>query len=295
MLQLGGKFGYRLLRLLSRDPARAKHQGCSRASDAGPPSAAEGIAKLEQCLGPAVWEELRGRTVLDFGCGRGAEAVATALRGAERVYGLDIQRDCLAAARDLARREGVEDRCTFLHAADDREAVDEIAGQIDRAWSLDAFEHYADPAATLAEQFRLLSPAGRLLVAFGPPWHNPYGAHLRFFTRVPWVHLWFREETIMQVRGLYRDDGARRFEEVPGGLNRLTVRRFEELARESGFEIERLRAVPLSRRLMRLDERWDRWLTPGGLREFFTSTVVCTLRKPAAAPAASECLVAAAT
>jgi len=39
----------------------------------------------------------------------------------------------------------------------------------------------------------------------------------------------FSEKTIMNVRSLYRNDGARKYEEVENGLNKMTVGKFEEL------------------------------------------------------------------
>ena len=93
-----------------------------------------------------------------------------------------------------------------------------------------------------------------------------------YFCRVPWVHFLFREETIMKVRAQYRSDGARRFEEVAGGLNRMTVARAEELLRHSGFHLESLEAIPI--------RGWTWLVRNRKLREFFTSVVRCTARKP---------------
>ena len=65
------------------------------------------------------------------------------------------------------------------------------------------------------------------------------------FTRLPWVSLLFHERTVMNVRSRYRSDGARRYEDVEGGLNRMSVTRFERLMRESGLQIQSLRLFPV--------------------------------------------------
>ena len=69
------------------------------------------------------------------------------------------------------------------------------------------------------------------------------------------------------------------FNEVAGGLNQMTVRKFVNLVAASDFDIEQFRAVPIAR-LRRLSNP----LT----RELFTSTVRCRLvPRPAAAVAAA--------
>ena len=81
-------------------------------------------------------------------------------------------------------------------------------------------------------------------------------------------------------RSDFKSDGATRFNEVAGGLNQMTVRKFVNLVAASDFDIEQFRAVPIAR-LRRLSNP----LT----RELFTSTVRCRLvPRPAAAVAAAQ-------
>lgn len=56
-----------------------------------------------------------------------------------------------------------------------------------------------------------------------------------------------------------------------GGLNQMTIRRFERILQASPFVVEELELVPI-RRMRPLHNR----LT----REFLTATVRCKLRKP---------------
>jgi SAM-dependent methyltransferase len=274
-LKLGGQFGYWLLRGLCNLPIAPPE------NDA-PPGSSQGKAKLERLLGPEVWKEFKGRRVLDFGCGHGAEAVAVAQHGAQRVYGIDIQEPRLDAARLLAETCGVADRCVFLNADTELDAIAELAGTIDCAYSLDAFEHYGRPDLILQQFQELLAPGGRLLISFGPPWKHPYGCHMRYFCLWPWIHLLFEEETILAVRARYRDDGARRFEDVDGGLNRMTLDRFLELVAASAFELELFRPIPLSTRFVSGPQFWHPLCTNEWTREYLTSVVLCGLRKPSA-------------
>ena len=272
--KLGGAIGYWLLKAIS------KPRSAVAASNESQDDGLRGAEKLERFLGNQVWEEFAGQRVLDFGCGSGGEAVAAAHSGAEFVYGVDIQDSRLEAARRLAEKAGVADRCRFLNAATEADEISALEGTLDCAYSIDSFEHYERPEQILEQIHRLLAPGGRLLISFGPPWKNPYGSHMWFFNRWPWIHLAFREETIMAVRSLYRADGARKFEEVDGGLNRMTLQRFLRLVESSPFELDRFRPVPLSSRFVNRPAAWQRLAANRWLREYLTSVVLCRLTKP---------------
>lgn len=216
-------------------------------------------SKLEVLLGSSLLDEVRGRDVLDFGCGEGAEAIELA-RFARSVYGLDIRPAALEIARQRALAAGVSDRCTF--------GTQPPPHSVDVIVSIDSFEHFDEPAKILETMYHLLTPGGRVVVSFGPTWYHPYGGHL--FSVFPWAHLLFGERALIRWRSDIRSDGATRFREVEGGLNQITIRAFETLVRGSSFELLQLEAVPI-RRLRRVHNR----LT----REFTTSIVRAVLRR----------------
>lgn len=54
--------------------------------------------------------DLRGKTVIDFGCGSGILSLAALLLGAEKVIGIDIDPQALQASKDNAIRNGVAER-----------------------------------------------------------------------------------------------------------------------------------------------------------------------------------------
>ena len=134
--------------------------------------------------------------------------------------------------------------------------------------SLDAFEHFSDAAGVLEAMYEQLSPGGTVLAAFGPTWLHPQGGHL--FSVFPWAHLLFTEGALMRWRADFKSDGATRFEEVEGGLNRMRIDRFESLVENSPFELDWLRLIPI-RGIGLL--RWRPF------REFGTSLVVCRLSR----------------
>lgn len=215
-------------------------------------------SKVETLLGPDVWGAIRGKVVIDFGCGTGAEAIEMARRGAGRVIGMDIRPSALERAREAAEEAGMTSRCSFCGRTD--ELADVIV-------SLDAFEHFDDPAEILRVMRRLIKPDGRVRIAFGPTWFHPYGGHL--FSVFPWAHLVFTERALIRWRSQFKSDGATRFCEVEGGLNQMTVGRFRRLLRESDFAIESFEPVPITRL-----RAFHTSLTA----EFLTAIVRCGLR-----------------
>jgi 2-polyprenyl-3-methyl-5-hydroxy-6-metoxy-1,4-benzoquinol methylase len=266
-LKLGGRLGFWALKSLAKSPVN---------ETSGPHSLKEdvtgGSAKLEQYFGHDIWTRLAGRDVLDFGCGEGKEAIAAALHGAKRVYGIDIRDVSLGIARESSTEHGVGDKCVFLNGISQNSRVREISGKLEFAYSLDSFEHFSEPKPILDQLYSLLAPGGELYISFGPPWKHPFGCHMFFLNFIPWMHFLFKEETIMAVRAGYRQDGAKRFGEVEGGLNQMTVGRFIRLAESSNFQIEKLRLIPI---------KGLTWLVRNHLtREYFTSVVQCVLKKP---------------
>lgn len=232
------------------------------------PVAYRNRSKLETLFGPDIWRELDGKTVIDYGCGAGEQAVEICRRcPAARVIGIDIREEQLRLARRRAFEAGVSSRCSFFSYSPRFRA--------DIILSIDSFEHFNDPAKILRDMSDLLWSDGRILVSFGPPWLHPKGSH---FPGPVWSNLLFTERALMEWRSRFKRDGATKFEEVEGGLNRMTIRRFEQVVPMSGFEFESLELVPI---------RKARWLHCRLTREFLTSVVRATLkrREPAVAEA----------
>src|SRR5258707_13204834 len=155
-------------------------------------------------------------------------------KGAKRVIGIDILEDALQAARQKALLAGVQDTCLF--ASSTKELADIVV-------CVDAFEHFADPAGILRIMNTLLQPPGEVLVSFGPTWYHPLGGHL--FSVFPWAHLIFTEKALIRWRSDFKADGAIRFQEVEGGLNRMTIRRFERIVESSPFRFTEFEARPI--------------------------------------------------
>lgn len=254
------KLGERLLRAASRSPDAADNP--------------EGtlLANLDNALDflhetvPGFASYVSGNAVLDFGCGWGWQAVAMAKADAESVFGLEIVQKNIQKARDLARQHDVHDIVTISD-----QLPNNLLGTFDIVLSCSSFEHFSDPAGILRQMADIVSPGGRVIISFAEPWYSPYGSHMGFFTKIPWVNLLWSEETVMKVRGSYRSDGATHYEDVQGGLNRMTLVKFERILAASQLELEWIhyyptKGLPLVHKLP-------------VIRELLTSAVACVLRK----------------
>lgn len=244
---IGGSLGYNLLKKICKDGETGWMDGSAYANK----------SKLETLLGVEFFHLIEDRIVVDFGCGLGLDSIEMAQRGARRVIGIDIQERFLSLAREQARQSNVDDRCTFSTSTDVR--ADVIV-------TVDTFEHFDDPAAVLRTMRSVIKPDGCAIVAFGCTWYHPFGGHL--FSVFPWAHLVFTEESLIRWRSDFASDGARHFGEVAGGLNQMTIQRFERIVSESPFRFEQFEALPI-RKLRLLANRMT--------REFTTTVVRCKL------------------
>ena len=215
--------------------------------------------KMQVLLGADIFDKVRDKTVIDFGCGYGDQTIELAQYGARRAIGLDIREDVLAVARSKA---------SSLPNVDFFTPQECPRADADFVISLDSFEHFTDPCGALALMYELLAPGGALLVSFGPPWFHPLGGHS--FSVFPWSHLLLSERALCRWYNETRNKKIARFEDVSGGLNRMTIASFENLVSAAAFSQASITPVPI-RALRRLHNR----LT----REFTTSVVRGILKK----------------
>lgn len=227
-------------------------------------------------------EMFQGKTVLDIGCGAGGKTLYYAARGASRVIGMDVVERYRMEAEELAGQLGHEDVFSFLC----RDAADTglEAESVDTIIMNDAMEHVARPEAVLAECARVLKKGGRLYVNF-PPYGHPYGAHLSDLISIPWVHVLFRDETLIKAYKKLAGtvpDGAERIafrigtdesgREYFSYINKMTLKRFRSIREKAPLRVEYYSEEPL-RPFLRIPARWP------VLREYLVKMAVCVFVK----------------
>lgn len=255
------RIGERILLHLSRKPGSEEYAGAT--SNYTVDNALDFPMKTI----PRFIDQIKDKTVLDFGCGPGYQAVAMVLRGAKSVVGVDINETWLDRASALATQNQCDDRVAFYEAA--RFLSDRSNQKFDVTLCCGSFEHFADPAKELANMKSMTRPGGRILITFAEPWLSPRGSHMDNFCRVPYLNILFSEKTVMAVRSRFKDDGATRYEEIRSGLNKMTLAKFERIVRNSGLTVEHqnffaTKNLPIVKGIPYL-------------REFLVSAVTCIL------------------
>ena len=135
---------------------------------------------------------LKGKVVVDFGCFDGAITSRYADAEATHVYGIDIDKDAIAKARQHHSR----DHITFLESDVKRMPLQDSS--VDVILCYDVFEHVAHPADMLHECYRILRPGGQLVIGTWG-WYHPFAPHLWSTMPVPWAHVFFSERTLLRT------------------------------------------------------------------------------------------------
>ncbi len=140
--------------------------------------------KTFQALDP-----MKGRTLLDAGCGGGRYAIPAAKAGASEVLGLDFSETMLQLGREKAAAEGVGDVCRFELGDLLTYPIEEKS--FDYAIAIGFFDYMKDPAAALGALAR--ATRRRVFVSLPKRWHvltpqryvryTYFRCYIRFYSR----------------------------------------------------------------------------------------------------------------
>ncbi|MCA3421657.1 MAG: class I SAM-dependent methyltransferase [Roseomonas sp.] len=107
-------------------------------------------------------EEVRGRTVLDIGCGSGLHSLAALRLGAARVHAIDLDRFSVETARDLLGRHAAGEAWTV-----EERSVFDMSGlpQYDIVYSWGVLHHTGAMRRAIGEAVARVVPGGLLCLA----------------------------------------------------------------------------------------------------------------------------------
>jgi SAM-dependent methyltransferase len=204
--------------------------------------------------------DVRGKRVLDFGCGYGGRTVRYAELGAASITGIEILTEMVEEARAFAASKGIA--ANFLEACGERLPFE--PDSFDVVCSYDVFEHVEDVEQCLNECWRVLAPGGKLYGVF-PPYHHPTGgSHLHgYISKSPLPNVFFSGETLMAAATELMDARQQAFRPPPlrrndplWGVNGMTIRNFETILRRLKFSSMQVAYTPL---LSPMRSGWHRW------------------------------------
>ena len=137
------------------DPAEliANHSNCGRYLD--PP--ADTVYPLEYAC--YLLGDVRGKVVVDYGCGNGENTLILASRGA-LVKAIDISPDLVALARKRIAANGLESRVEFIVGS--AYEVPVAPASVDVVFGV-AILHHLDLSQSAREVHRILKPGGRAI------------------------------------------------------------------------------------------------------------------------------------
>lgn len=205
--------------------------------------------------------DLRGKDVLDFGCGDGPLSLFLATRKSPRsVTGVDL----LASGIEHANAElavtalppGVNMR--FLQGKVEGLPVPDQS--FDILVAFDCLEHVMSPLPIFKDWCRVLRPGGRCLLEWFP-FKGPWGPHMESLIPVPWAHVLFGQRAMFRAaervydlpafvprhwdldeQGHKKPNKWRQWStfKQQGYINEMDIKSFCALAEAAGLKVSRL-------------------------------------------------------
>jgi SAM-dependent methyltransferase len=234
--------------------------------------------------------DLRGKDILDLGCGYGGRTVRYAELGARSVSANEVTERSCQEAREFAEHKNVSLEVVLAPA----EALPFHDNSFDVILSYDVLEHVCDVEESLRECLRILRPGGSMYAIF-PPFYHPTGAHFEaWLSKMPWPNVFFPCPALVDA-GKHilasRDDDFQpnplRPRDKLWCLNGVTIRKTRQILKglKAAHELE---CAPL---FSPRNRKWHAWHMKHYawvfstlrhtflLREMFTNRIVLTLTK----------------
>ena len=217
--------------------------------------------------------DVRGKVVLDIGCGWGGLCIDLAESGAKKVIGVDLTANRIEFCREnlithYSHLESViEFHCCAL-------AELELEDDVDLVVSKDTFEHVQDLRQLLLDICRVLKHNGMLMSGFGPLYYSYYGDHKATGALLPWFHLLIPEHILINRINKKRGLSLTCIKDL--GLNQLKLKEYLELFEQTPLELVFLKtngSERLASKVFRLLAKIP------FLTELFTQSIYIKMRK----------------
>ncbi|MFH1755303.1 MAG: class I SAM-dependent methyltransferase [Candidatus Latescibacterota bacterium] len=228
--------------------------------------------------------DLRGKRVLDIGCGLGGKTIAYGEGGASQVFGTDLSLEFANASASYADQRDASFVWGFF--AGDAASLPLADAAFDTVVANDTMEHFTDPVRAFSEMIRVTKPGGAIWIFF-TPYFSPLGSHLYDYIYIPWCHLIFtRRQLLKAITEIFASgegrapstnpvaDAEKVMASFDRDLNRMSVRRFFKMVKDHPSLVITYRELkPPKYNFVKALNRLPL------IRELFTGSLICRLEK----------------
>ncbi|MFN9110923.1 MAG: class I SAM-dependent methyltransferase [Bacteroidota bacterium] len=196
------------------------------------------LLQLHKKTQSGIGERVLNKKVLEIGCGHGGICVYASMNGASSVVGIDLSSEVLDIAnslksefetKQLIRKNNIQ----FIKASTENLPFED--NSFDLIIADNVFEHVEDLDATLKECKRVLVDGGILFAPTFPSILSKAGPHLKYGTKIPWLHVFFTEKAICSAlfKRAIKHPELKLFEYYEGLINKPNnfrdVRKYKDL------------------------------------------------------------------
>jgi ubiquinone/menaquinone biosynthesis C-methylase UbiE len=161
---------------------------------------------IERFSGYLSVRDLRGRSVLDLGCGYGGRTVYYAESFDAHLLGVETTEKVVKRCQEFAVHHACE-QAEFRCGTAERIPCED--NEFDAVIVMDVLEHVQDPVRSIQEVGRVLRPGGLGYFIF-PPYLGLGASHLEYITSIPGLHRIFAPDAIVEtINEFLRADSER--------------------------------------------------------------------------------------
>tara|TARA_B100000700_G_C14852639_1_gene764705 strand:+ start:228 stop:971 length:744 start_codon:yes stop_codon:yes gene_type:complete len=179
--------------------------------------------------------DFKGKTILEFGCGRGAFSIDLAKENPKKIVGIDTKKEYIEFAKKSLEKNFSQYSNKVSYVCDDINSW-KTELKFDYIVTKEAFEHTIELKKVLNSMYNLLNPNGSIYAGFGPLYNFFNGDHGLTKAFLPWFHLILPESFLLSKLNKTREKKINSIEDL--GLNKYSLKEYKDFFYNSKFHID---------------------------------------------------------